>query len=145
MKTHRSTRPSRAMAKAREGAKQNCEQALRTCEEAAAKVKSASDELAACWSTLGREISTGVSATELLRRRAWCNVLELRLKEKALALEEARHGVDAVWKEMLQAARGRDLPCGKETNEILFGKSWSLLMQSRPGALRSRTSPTLKH
>lgn len=82
--------------------------ALRACEEASTRVRVASEELNTCWTTLGRELSSGVTGTQLLRTRAWCNVLELRLKDRALALEQARLGVDAVWKEMLLATRDRD-------------------------------------
>jgi hypothetical protein len=78
---------------------------LRACESAAARVKAASDELAASWSALCQQISTGVSTTDLLRKRAWCNVLELRLKEQAHALEEARHNVDAIWDDLVVGSR----------------------------------------
>jgi flagellar export protein FliJ len=81
---------------------------LQTCEAAAAQVKHASDELAACWTTLCNKLSDGVNATELLRTRAWCNVLEMRLKERATALEAARREVDAVWREMMLATRDRE-------------------------------------
>jgi flagellar protein FliJ len=80
---------------------------LRACEEAAARVEAASVELTACWKTLRDHLNTGVTATDLLRARAWCNVLELRVKERTGALETARHAVDAVWKEMLVATRDR--------------------------------------
>lgn len=89
-------------------AQQQYVQALRACEEAAARVRNASAELASCWSLLGEELATGTEATELLRTRAWCNVLELRLKEHASALEEARHNMDAVWREMMLATRDRE-------------------------------------
>jgi flagellar export protein FliJ len=82
--------------------------ALRACEEAAAQVKAAGAELSACWGTLGRELSAGVAAIDLLRTRAWCNVLELRLKERAASLEKARLAVDAVWHEMTLATRDRE-------------------------------------
>src|SRR5450759_3960676 len=82
--------------------------ALRACEEAAARVKTAGDELSAGWTTLGKELSFGVTAMQLLRTRAWCNVLELRLKERTGLLEKARLAVDAVWHEMLGATRDRE-------------------------------------
>ncbi len=82
--------------------------ALRTCEAAAAGVRAASEELNTCWTALNRELLSGVSGLQLLRTRAWCNVLELRLKDRAHVLEEARLGVDAVWKEMLRATRDRE-------------------------------------
>src|SRR5579884_3934405 len=81
---------------------------LRICEEAAARVQSASQELMSCWRDLTGKLSAGVSAVEFLRARAWCNVLELRLKERTVALEQARLKVDAVWQEMLIATRDRE-------------------------------------
>ena len=82
--------------------------ALRACEEAAERVKAAGGELSANWSALGRQLAAGVTAMELLRLRAWCNVLELRLKEDTGLLEKARLAVDAVWQEMLSATRDRE-------------------------------------
>jgi flagellar export protein FliJ len=61
-----------------------------------------------CWRDLTGKLSAGVSAVEFLRARAWCNVLELRLKERTAALEQARLKVDAVWQEMLAATRDRE-------------------------------------
>ena len=109
MKTSRPSPRSRATRETRGRAKQNFEPALRACEAAAARIKAAGDELAACWTALCREIGTGASPTDLLKKRAWCNVLELRLKEQAYALEEARHGVDALWDELMLTARAREL------------------------------------
>lgn len=82
--------------------------ALRICEEAAVRVQAASHELMSCWRELTAKLSAGVSAVEFLRSRAWCNVLELRLKERTTALEQARLKVDAVWQEMLAATRDRE-------------------------------------
>src|SRR5262245_8648373 len=110
MKTHRrSPRRTRVVRERKERIKPDGEQAVRLCEEAAARIKAASEELAACWTTLGRELSSSSSAINLLRTRAWCNVLELRLKEHAHALAEARLGVDAVWQELMHAVRNREL------------------------------------
>lgn len=82
--------------------------ALQFCEAAAASVQTASQELMTCWHELTGKLSSGVSAVEFLRARAWCNVLELRLKERTSALEQARLKVDAVWQEMLLATRDRE-------------------------------------
>jgi flagellar export protein FliJ len=109
MKAHRQPRPTRAARERKENAKQLYEQVLRACEAAAARLEAASEELAASWTVLRHEIGTGVSATELLRKRAWCNVLELRLKEHAHALEQARHAVDAIWDDLMLTARAREL------------------------------------
>jgi len=81
---------------------------LRFCEESAARVEAASHDLMTCWQDLTGKLSAGVSAMEFLRARAWCNVLELRLKERTAALEQARLKVDAVWQEMLIATRDRE-------------------------------------
>src|ERR1700742_389318 len=83
-------------------------EALRTCEDAAGRVQTASRELSNCWQELNGKLTAGVSAMEFLRSRAWCNVLELRLKERTAALEQARLKVDAVWHEMLVATRDRE-------------------------------------
>jgi len=144
MKTSNTTRIRRAAGKQKERAKPTCEQALRMCEEAAAQMQSASEELAACWSLLGREHLTCTSTTDLLRRRAWCNVLELRLKEQAHRLEEARLCLDTVWPQIMQSTRGRELYKqfnGKCAEESLFHKSWSLLLQPKSAPQpRQRTS-----
>jgi flagellar biosynthesis chaperone FliJ len=105
--SHHST--GRASRKSKATAKPDYEQALRACEGAAGRIKSASDELAASWAALCQELSQGASATDLLRKRAWCNVLELRLKEQAHALEDARQTVDRLWDDMLIARRAREL------------------------------------
>ncbi len=81
---------------------------LHVCEQAATRVETASHELMTCWRDLTGKLSAGVSAVEFLRARAWCNVLELRLKERTAALEQARLKVDAVWQEMLVATRDRE-------------------------------------
>jgi len=83
-------------------------EALQACEQAAAQVKRAGDELSNCWSALCDKLSNGVNATDLLRTRAWCNVLELRLKDRTHELETARADVDIVWREMMIATRDRE-------------------------------------
>lgn len=91
-----------------QAAQKHYAEVLRACEDAAARVKAAGDELSASWTTLGKELSAGVTAMELLRTRAWCNALELRLRERTSILEQARLAVDAVWQEMLNATRDRE-------------------------------------
>lgn len=106
---HFSLQPIRVLREQKEqAAQQQYVQTLRVCEEAAARVRHAGAELAACWTSLGEELAAGAEATEVLRTRAWCNVLELRLKERTGALEQARLEVDAVWREMLLATRDRE-------------------------------------
>jgi flagellar export protein FliJ len=82
--------------------------ALRACEEAAARVRNTSEELNTCWATLNRELSSGVTGTQLLRTRAWCNVLELRLRERTGDLEKTRLEMDSVWQEVIRATRDRE-------------------------------------
>jgi hypothetical protein len=140
MNNHPANGPWPAVRKYKTPAEPNCEQALRLCEDAAMRVKAASEELAACWTALGRDVNTGVDPTELLRRRAWCNVLELRLKERAHALEAARHGVDAIWQEAMISTHGcKPSEQIKISEENLFSRSWALLSQSRLGStIRAR-------
>lgn len=116
----------------------NFDQIIRQCEAAAMRVKTAGEELAACWTALGLEMSIGGSRTELLRRRAWCNVLELRLKEKAEQLEQARHALDEVWSEIMQISRGKEIaPRLKSFDENIFAQSWSLLLQPKTLAVEA--------
>lgn len=104
-----SLQPIRALKEqAEQTAREHYAGTLRACEEAAARVQSASEELTKCWTGLCDKLATGVESGELLRARAWCNVLELRVKERAAALEIARHAVDAVWQELMIATRERE-------------------------------------
>ena len=120
---------------------QHCAEVLRACEAAAGRMKATSDELAACWSALRGEISAGVTGTELLRTRAWCNVLELRLKEHAHALEEARRAMDAVWRDMTRSTRERKAhksAAAAPREKLEVGANWSLIA----AALEGRTAQT---
>jgi flagellar export protein FliJ len=106
---HFTLEPLRSLRKHKEDeARERYAQTVRACEEAAARVQAASVELTACWKTLCETLAAGVTGDDLLRARAWCNVLELRVKERANALEQARLAVDAVWKELLVATRERE-------------------------------------
>jgi flagellar biosynthesis chaperone FliJ len=109
MKSSRQLHPARTVRERKDIVKQNSDQVLGACETAAARLKTAGEDLAASWKALCLEISTGVSSTDLLRKRAWCNVLELRLKEQAQALEQARHSLDAVWDDLMLTRRAREL------------------------------------
>ncbi|MFO1476580.1 MAG: flagellar export protein FliJ [Verrucomicrobiota bacterium] len=82
--------------------------AMRLCEEAALQLQLASDELASGWNALCQELSDGVSATKLVRTRAWCNVLEFRQKECNAALLRARRMMDDAWKDMMACTRDRE-------------------------------------
>jgi hypothetical protein len=148
MKTSNTTRIRRSTVKPKEQkerqrSKPTSEEAIRMCEEAAAQMKSAGEELVACWNLLSREHLTCSSTTDLLRRRAWCNVLELRLKEHAHRLEEARLALDTLWPEVMQTVRARELFKrfhNKCSEESLFHKSWSLLLQPKAPVSRPRSS-----
>jgi hypothetical protein len=148
MKTNRPTRRTRAIRERKERVKPDCEQAVRLCEEAAARIKAAGDDLAECWLKLGRELASGGSAIELLRKRAWCNVLELRLKERAQVLEKARLGVDAVWQDIMLAVRSRELLnrfLRKSHGELSVAHQvWPLLANTRPAPPRASAAPYKK-
>lgn len=120
---------------------------IRKCEEAAAQMLAASEELMACWTALGIESSTGATTPELLRRRAWCNVLELRLREKTRQLEKARHEVDAIWDDIVSRARTRALAQRVHSQpaiENLFSKTWTLLMPSETKGATSASPLAVK-
>lgn len=104
-----SLQPVRALKEqAEEAARLRYATTLRACEAAASRMQKASAELTSCWAGLCDKLASGVNSGELLRARAWCNVLELRVKERAAALETARHAVDAVWQELMLATQERD-------------------------------------
>jgi flagellar export protein FliJ len=104
-----SLQPLRVLRQQKERAsQQRYADALRACENAATRVQTASEELNACWTTLNKELSAGVPGMQLLRTRAWCNVLEMKMRERASELEKARLTVDAMWQEMLLATRDRE-------------------------------------
>lgn len=83
-------------------------EAMRACDQASMQLRNATDELAAGWNVLCREISSGVNAEQLARSRAWCNVLELRQKERAEALQRAERAKEAAMHQMLLATRDRE-------------------------------------
>ena len=104
-----SLQPIRALKEqAEDSARHRYARTLRACEEAAARLEKASVELTACWAGLCDKLDSGVNSGELLRARAWCNVLELRVKERTASLETARHAVDAVWQELMLATQERE-------------------------------------
>jgi flagellar export protein FliJ len=99
----------RVLREQRERDAQQCfAEAMRACEEATFQLQVASEELAEGWSALCEELSGGVTATKLLRTRAWCNVLEFRQKERNAALRAARRAMDAAWRDMMIATRDRE-------------------------------------
>ncbi|HWI59276.1 MAG TPA: flagellar export protein FliJ [Bacillota bacterium] len=101
--------PVRSLRRHKEqAAQEHYAKAVRACEAAAARVQATSTELSACWTTLCEQLAAGVAGADLLRTRAWCNVLELRLKERTAALEQARLAVDAAMRELMLAARERE-------------------------------------
>ncbi|MBC8095355.1 MAG: flagellar export protein FliJ [Akkermansiaceae bacterium] len=82
--------------------------ALRLCDEAAFQLQASSDELVAAWTTLCREVTKGVNASEIMRSRSWCNVLELRQKDHAEALQQAQRSMEAALLQMRLATRDRE-------------------------------------
>ncbi len=104
-----SLQPIRALRQqAEQSARERYAATLRACEEAATGMQQASVELTECWAGLCEKLASGVNSGELLRARAWCNVLELRVNERGSALEAARHAVDAVWEQLMVATRERE-------------------------------------
>lgn len=89
-------------------AQQTFGNAMRECDEAAFQLQTASDELVAAWNSFCREMSTGANASQITKSRAWCNVLELRQKERAEALQRAKRAMEAALKQMLLATRDRE-------------------------------------
>jgi flagellar export protein FliJ len=89
-------------------AQQRFAEAMSACDEAALQLQTASDELAAGWTSLCEELSAGVSATRLVRTRSWCSVLESRQKKQSLSLQNARRAMNDVWREMMLATRERE-------------------------------------
>ena len=83
-------------------------EALRHCEAAAGELHLASEELAEGWAMLCREMNAGATASDLLRTRAWCNVLEARQKERAAQLQAAQYALDAATRELMLAKRDRE-------------------------------------
>ena len=140
MKPSHPSHPLRAVRKPKENAKENWQQSLRVCESSAAKLQAAGEELAGAWTSLCFEISNGVSCTDLLRKRAWCNVLELRLKEQAHALEQARHGLDAIWEDLMLATRAREL-----FNRLLKNNSTSPDTESLPMLAKTASAIATAH
>jgi hypothetical protein len=144
MKTPRRSRPTRSARDSGQDSTQVHEPTLRACESAAGRLRTAGEELAASWTALCHELTKGVSPTDLLRKRAWCNILELRLREQAHALEQARHDVDAIWDELM-GSRGRPLfaPLIRKPEAVRPDEQLPLLARSA-SASHSRRPATLK-
>jgi flagellar export protein FliJ len=83
-------------------------EALRAVEVAAGELHLASEELAAGWALLCKEMHNGATAVNLVRTRSWCNVLESRQKECAQQLQVAQHALDATMRELMLAKRDRE-------------------------------------
>jgi flagellar export protein FliJ len=89
-------------------AQQTFADAMRVCDEAAFQLKAASEELVAAWNAMCHEMSAGVNASQVTRSRAWCNVLELRQKERAAALQHAQRAMETAVQQMRLATRDRE-------------------------------------
>ena len=104
-----SLQPLRVLREQREQtAQQRYAEALHACEVAAARVRSASEGLDSAWAALHKDLASGVTGTQLLRTRAWCNVLEQRLRDRTRDMEQARLSTDALWHELMGATRDRE-------------------------------------
>src|SRR5437867_608101 len=82
--------------------------AVRVCEEAAARAESAREELTVCWQMRSDKLEAGATGGDLVRARAWCQALEVRVKERTAALQTARQAAEAVWQELTLATRERE-------------------------------------
>ena len=89
-------------------AQQAFSKAMQLYDDAAFQLKTASEELLAGWNAFRQETSTGVDAMQLTRTRAWCNLLELRQKERAEAVQRAKKAMEASMREMMVATRDRE-------------------------------------
>jgi flagellar export protein FliJ len=89
-------------------AQQRFGRTMRICEDAACQLQQASEELAAGWDNLCRELSAGVAAMKLLKIRGWCNVLEHRQKQRRTALLNAQRDMDDAWRDVMLATRDRE-------------------------------------
>jgi flagellar export protein FliJ len=104
-----SLQPIRVLREQKErSTQQRFAEAMQACEEATYELHQASDALAEGWTSLCQELSTGVTATKLMRTRAWCSVLEHRQRERAETLTRARRAMDAALREMMLATRDRE-------------------------------------
>jgi flagellar export protein FliJ len=104
-----SLQPIRVLREQREReAQQRYAETLRRSEEAALLLQVASEELAAGWDSLCQDLSVGAAASKLHRTRAWCNVLEIRQKQRDAALKAARLAMNDAWREMILATRERE-------------------------------------
>jgi len=80
---------------------------LRASDEAAAKLDTASHELATAWTALCEEVAEGETFAKLHQTRAWCGELERRCEQLAAALKTAESAAHEAWHEMTLATRDR--------------------------------------
>jgi hypothetical protein len=125
-------RPTRRHRKVR-APQWHCAEALRACELAAIRAKYAADELADRWAALTHEVAQNANVADLQSARSWCHVLEIRLKERLTALEEARYTLDNVLRQQA-VATGHDAPLSEvfaQSHAVDDENShWSLFAQS---------------
>lgn len=84
-------------------------EALRASEEAAGRLKTAGQELAAARSVLCKEVLVGSTISRLQQIRSWCRQLEEHCEQLAAALKSAEEIVARAWREMLLATRDRKM------------------------------------
>jgi hypothetical protein len=120
----------------------HCAEALRACELAAIRVKCAADELADRWAMLTHEAAQHPNSVDLQTARSWCHVLEVRLKERVTALEQARYALDNALRQQA-TAQGNDAPMtelfsqnhavdDENPNWSLFAKSTGPIVNPAP-------------
>jgi flagellar export protein FliJ len=83
-------------------------EALRACDEAAARLDAGSHELAAAWSALCEEVTEGATVGQLRQTRAWCATLEQRCEQLAAALKLAQQTTHEASRDMMLATRDRE-------------------------------------
>jgi flagellar export protein FliJ len=89
-------------------AQQRYAQALATSDLAAAKLQGIVNELANVYQSIVNSMATGLPGSQIMERRAWCSVLEVRRNEARAALEETRRAAEKAFKDMVLAVRDRE-------------------------------------
>ena len=84
-------------------------EALRACDEAAARLDAGSHELAGAWTALCEEVTEGATVGRLCQTRAWCGTLEQRCEQLAAALKLAQQATHDASRDMMLATRDREV------------------------------------
>jgi flagellar export protein FliJ len=89
-------------------AQQRYAKVLAKSDAAAAKLQQVTTELAGAYENIVQEMTSGLSAAQIMGLRGWCTVLEIRRNESRAALEESRRATEIAFREMVAAARERE-------------------------------------